>query len=339
MSQSNKVTIIAEAGVNHNGKVSLALDLIEAAANSGADIIKFQTFNTDNLVTNYSKKAEYQIKNLSEDFNQTQKEMLKQYELKQNDYALLIKKCDHLGIEFFSTGFDLESLKYINNLELKRHKIPSGEITNKPYLKQIAKFKKPIIMSTGMASLKEIKDAVNILFDSGVNKKDLTLLQCTTEYPTPMDEVNLRVINTLRETFDVSVGISDHTEGISVPIAAVALGATVIEKHLTLNKNLKGPDHRASIEPDELKLMVKGIREIERALGSGVKKPSPSEIKNKYIVRKSLVALKLINPGDLFTYDNVGSKRPGYGISPMKIDEIIGKISRKTFKKDELIDL
>lgn len=335
----NKVRIIAEAGVNHNGEISLALELIEVAAKAGADIIKFQTFDTDNLVTHYSRKASYQIKNLNNSKDQTQREMLKKFELKYSDYDLLLEKCEQLNIEFLSTGFDIKSLDFINNLGLKRHKIPSGEITNKPYIQHIAKFNKPIIMSTGMATIEEIEAALKILYDSGVNKKDLTILQCTTEYPTPIEEVNLRVLDTFKKNFDIPVGISDHSAGIFVPIASVALGASVIEKHITLNKDFPGPDHKASIEPEELKLMVKGIRNIERAMGNGIKTISPSEIKNKNVVRKSLVALKRIKRGELFTHENIGSKRPGYGISPMNIDEIIGKISKKTFEKDELIDL
>jgi len=336
---SKKVTVIAEAGVNHNGDLNIAFELIKAAANAGADVIKFQTFNADEIVTNYSKKANYQIKNNLAEANETQKEMLTKLELSENDHQLLIQRCKQYNIEFLSTGFDLNSLNLLNKLQLKRYKIPSGEITNLPYLKHIAKFKKPIIMSTGMASLDEIEAAVNVLLKEGHPKEKLTLLQCTTEYPAPFEEINLKVMKTLRNTFNVKVGISDHSAGISVPIASVALGATVIEKHLTLDKELPGPDHKASIVPNELISMIRGIREIEKALGNGIKIMTPSEEKNKNIVRKSLVATKKINKGDTFSYENIGCKRPGYGISPMKINNILGEKASKNFEKDEMIEL
>ena len=339
MPKKNRVIIIAEAGVNHNGDISIALDLINAASNAGADIIKFQTFDTDNLVTHYSKKADYQIRNDKDSSHESQRDMLKKLELNQDEYKILAKRCKELNIEFLSTGFDLKSLNFLNSLGLKRNKIPSGEITNKPYLRHIAKFKNPILLSTGMSSLQEVKEAVAILIESGLRMDDLTILQCTSEYPTPMEEINLRVLDTLRNFFNVQVGISDHSVGISVPIASVALGAVVIEKHLTLDKKLPGPDHKASIEPKEFSLMVKAIREIELAMGDGKKIPSSSETKNKNIVRKSIVASRKINKGELFSYENIYFKRPGYGISPMKIDEVIGKISKKIFNEDELIDL
>ena len=339
MNKLKKVTVIAEAGVNHNGDLNIAFDLIKVAANAGADIIKFQKFHTEEIVTSYSKKANYQIQNNLKESNETQKEMLRKLQLSDNDHKLLIEKCNQYNIEFLSTGFDLKSLDLLNKFRLKRYKIPSGEITNLPYLKHIVKFKKPIIMSTGMASLAEIEAAVNVLFKEGHPKEKLTLLQCTTEYPAPFEEINLKVIETLRKKFNVEVGISDHSEGISVPIASVALGATVVEKHLTLDKKLPGPDHKASIEPKDLNLMIKGIREIERALGNGNKQTTFSEEKNKNIIRKSVVALKTINKGDTFSFGNIGCKRPGYGISPMKIENILGEKATKKFEKDEMIEL
>ena len=265
--------------------------------------------------------------------------MLKKLELNEKSHDLLIQKCKEYNIEFLSTGFDIKSLNLLNKKGLKRYKIPSGEITNLPYLKHVVTFKKPIIMSTGMSTFDEINTAVNLLLDEGIEKENLTLLQCTTEYPAPMEEINLRVLETLRNKFNLKVGISDHSEGISVPIASVALGASVIEKHLTLDKNLPGPDHKASIEPNDLEKMIRGIRDIEKALGDGIKKPSISEEKNKNIIRKSLVALKKIKKGDIFSYKNIGCKRPGYGISPMEINNILGKKSTKNFEKDEMIKL
>ena len=339
MNKLKRVTVIAEAGVNHNGDLNIAFNLIKVAANAGADIIKFQTFHAEEIVTSYSKKANYQIQNNLEEATETQKEMLRKLELSDNDHQLLIEKCNQYNIEFLSTGFDLKSLNLLNNFGLKRYKIPSGEITNLPYLRHIVKFKKPIIMSTGMASLDEIEAAVNVLLKEGHPKEKLTLLQCTTEYPAPFEEINLKVMETFRKKFNVEVGISDHSEGISVPIASVALGATVIEKHLTLDKKLPGPDHKASIEPDELISMIKGIREIESALGNGIKQTTISEERNKNIIRKSVVALKTINKGDTFTSDNIGCKRPGYGISPMKIENILGGKATKKFEKDEMIEL
>lgn len=334
----NRVTVIAEAGVNHNGDMQMAFDLIKEAANAGADIIKFQTFYTEEIVTDYSKKAPYQIKNCKEKIYESQKEMLKKLELTDNDHHLLSENCRQNNIEFLSTGFDIRSLDLLKKFGLKRYKIPSGEITNLPYLKHVARFKKPIILSTGMSTLEEIDSAVNILLDEGLQRENLILLQCTTEYPAPMEEINLKVIETLRNKFDLKIGISDHSKGISVPIAAVALGACLVEKHITLDRNLPGPDHKASIEPNEFKRMIKGIRDIEKALGDGIKKPSNNEEKNKNIIRKSIVAIKEIKEGDLFSYENLGCKRPGYGISPMEINKFLGKKSRKSFEKDEMIE-
>ena len=339
MKELNKVTIIAEAGVNHNGNIKIAFDLIDAAVEAGADIIKFQTFNPEKLVTKYSKKAEYQIKNIGNFDKQDQYSMLKNLQLSIEDHKSLISRCKKYGIEFLSTGFDLESLEFLNSLELKRFKIPSGEITNLPYLRKIAEFKKPIILSTGMSNLDEIKASLNIFFDKGFSCKDITLLQCTTEYPAPIDEINLKVMNLFQEKFKVDVGLSDHSEGIEVALAAAALGAKVIEKHITLDKKLPGPDHIASLEPDQFKKMVSGIRNILRALGDEKKIVTKSEFKNKDLVRKSLVAIKVIKKGDLFTENNVGCKRPGHGISPMKIDQIIGQNSKKDFSIDDIIEI
>jgi len=338
MKTQNNVLIIAEAGVNHNGDINIAFELVNAAAKAGADIIKFQTFNPDSLVTSYSRKADYQKKNdMGRDENQST--MLKRLQLKSSENHLLVNKCNSLGIEFLSTGFDLESLDFLEKLDLKRYKIPSGEITNLPYLRRISKFKKPIIMSTGMASILEIKASLNALYEGGLTQKDITLLQCTTEYPAPIDEINLKAMKAFKRQFNVKYGISDHSDGIEVSIGAAALGASIIEKHITLDRTLPGPDHKASIEPDLFKDMVIGIRKIEKALGDGEKKITKSEIKNKDIVRKSLVALKEIKKGEIFTMDNIGCKRPGYGISPMRIDEIIGSLSQKHYFIDEMIEI
>ena len=339
MKDPNKVTIIAEAGVNHNGNINIAFDLVDAAVEAGADIVKFQTFNPDKIVTKYSKKAEYQIKNIGNIDKQDQYSMLKNLQLSIEDHKLLISRCKKYDIEFLSTGFDLESLELLNSLELKRFKIPSGEITNLPYLRKIAEFSKPIILSTGMANLEEIEASLNIFFDKGFSCRDITLLQCTTEYPAPIDEINLKVMKLFQDKFKVEVGLSDHSEGIEVALAAAALGAKVIEKHITLDKKLPGPDHVASLEPDQFKKMVAGIRNILRALGDEKKIVTRSEFKNKDLVRKSLVAIKVIKKGDLFTENNVGCKRPGHGISPMKIDQIIGQNSKKNFSIDDIIEI
>ena len=339
MNDSNKVTVIAEAGVNHNGNIEMAIDLIEAAVDAGADIIKFQTFNPDKIVTKYSKKAEYQIRNFGNKENEDQYTMLKKLQLSYKEHKLLINKCKKSNIEFLSTGFDLESLELLNSLDLKRYKIPSGEITNLPYLRKIAQFNKPIILSTGMADILEIEASLNIFMERGFSSKDITLLQCTTEYPAPIDEINLKVINFFKNKFKVNVGLSDHSEGIEVPIAAAALGVNIIEKHITLDRNLTGPDHNASLEPKEFKQMVQGIRKITRALGEEKKIITESEFKNKDLIRKSLVAIKDIKTGDTFNSENIGCKRPGYGISPMKIDKVIGLNAKKDFFIDDMIEI
>jgi len=331
--------IIAEAGVNHNGSMELAKELIEAAAISGADFIKFQTFKAEKLVSKTAQKADYQKRNM-EDGDDSQYAMLKRLELNENAHYELIKFCEEKGIQFLSTGFDIESIDFLNSLNTPFFKIPSGEITNKPYLIHIASKGKPVIMSTGMAIIEEIRDALNVLLQHGIPKEQITLLHCNTEYPTPMEDVNLKAMNHIREEFGVNVGYSDHTNGIEVPIAAVALGATVIEKHFTLDRNLPGPDHKASLEPDELKAMVSAIRNIEKAISfSGKKDRSASEAKNLDIARKSIVAACSIKKGDIYTTDNITVKRPGTGISPMLWDEILGQKAKFDFQEDELIRL
>lgn len=332
-----KVLIIAEAGVNHNGDIDKAYRLIDAAKEAGADLVKFQTFKSDSIASSQAKKAEYQVKNTNDDGSQL--EMLKKLELSYEDHAKLIEYCKKAEIGFFSTAFDLESLDYLNGLGFERFKIPSGEITNFPYLKKVGGYKKEVILSTGMASLGEIEEALNVLTVSGTPKDKITVLHCTTSYPTEFSDVNLEAMNTIKNAFGVHVGYSDHTLGISVPLAAVALGATVVEKHFTLDRNLPGPDHISSLEPTELIAMVKGIREVEAALGSKVKTPTPIELENRKTIRKSIVAKCDIESGDLFSEENITVKRPGTGASPMNWDEFIGKPSPKSFKKDEPVTL
>jgi len=335
MINKNKTFIIAEAGVNHNANLKLAYQLIEKAAFIGADAIKFQTAIPEMVVTNSAKKAKYQIVKNSK--KESQLDLIKKIHFPLETFNLLQKKCKKEKIIFFSSAFDLKSLDYLNNLNQKIHKIPSGEITNLPYLKKIGSFKKPIIMSTGMSNLKEIKDALNLLLESGMSKKNITILHCNTEYPTPFKDVNLKAMQTIKNKFNVSVGYSDHTKGKDVSLAAVALGAVVIEKHFTLDKKLPGPDHSSSLEPSEFKSMIESIRNVENSLGSIIKKPSISEKKNLNVVRKSIVAIKKISKGDIFTLYNLGIKRPGNGISPMNWEMIIGKKAKKNFKKDQLI--
>ena len=336
----NKHTIIiAEAGVNHNGSIELAKQLIEEAAKAGADFVKFQTFKADLLVSKTAKKAEYQKKNIG-DGDDTQFAMLKKLELNEATHFELIAHCEKCGIKFLSTGFDKESIDFLDSLNIPFFKIPSGEITNKPYLQHIASKKKAVVMSTGMADMTEIKAALSVLTENGVAKDQLTVLHCNTEYPTPMEDVNLEAMLHIQRELGVQVGYSDHTNGIEIPIAAVALGASVIEKHFTLDRNLPGPDHKASLEPNELKAMVQAIRNVEIALsGSGIKEPSPSEIKNKDIARKSIVAAKDIRKDELFSEVNLAVKRPGNGISPMLWDDIIGQIAIKDFDADEIIEI
>lgn len=335
----NKVIIIAEAGVNHNGDITNAFKLIDAAVDAGVDYVKFQTFKSENLVSRYAVKAEYQIEN-TKNVSETQLEMLKKLELSYENHQLLIDYCKKKNINFLSTAFDLESLLYLSKIGLELVKVPSGEITNLPYLRLAAKLFKKVVISTGMATIDEIKNAVNVFYESKVKIEDIIVLHCNTEYPTPMEDVNLKAMLHIQKELNVEIGYSDHTLGIEVPIAAVALGACVIEKHFTLNKNMEGPDHKASLEPDELKAMVLGIRNIEKAIsGSGIKEPSPSEIKNKLIGRKSIIAIKRIVKGDVFNDENITTKRPGTGISPMEWDNVIGKIASRDFNEDELIEV
>jgi N,N'-diacetyllegionaminate synthase len=323
--KEQKVIIIAEAGVNHNGDILLAKKLIDVAAEAGADFVKFQTFKADKLVSKEAKKAAYQEKNL-QDGDNTQHKMLKRLELSHENHLELIKHCQQQNIKFFSTAFDVEGIQYLDKLGLTVFKSPSGEITNYPYLKELAKTEKPIILSTGMASLGEIEEAILVLEKYGCSRERITVLHCNTEYPTPMEDVNLKAMNIIGKAFGVAIGYSDHTLGIEVPVSAVALGATVIEKHFTLDRNLPGPDHKASLEPEELKAMVKAIRNTELAIsGSGRKEPSFSESKNKEIARKSLHLAKKMAKGDMLTEDNLISLRPGSGISPMEWNNVIGR--------------
>ena len=333
-----RTLIIAEAGVNHNGDIAKAKALIDKGAEAGVDYVKFQTFKAGNLVTKQAKRAAYQDKNTQD--NDSQYEMLKKLELSQKDHQELIDYCTQKGVKFLSTGFDFESLEFLAGLGITIAKVPSGEITNLPYLRKVATLFPEVILSTGMANITEIKDAVKVLTDNGVSKDKITVLHCNTEYPTPMEDVNLKAMLHIQRELGVPVGYSDHTLGIEVPIAAVALGATVIEKHFTLDKTLPGPDHKASLEPEELKAMVKAIRNIEKAVGgSGIKEVSASEAKNKPIARKSIVASKSIKKGDFFTEENITVKRPGIGVSPMQWDDVIGKTAKKDFEEDDLIEL
>ena len=334
---ARKTLIIAEAGVNHNGDLGLAKQLVDVAANAGADLVKFQTFSAERLATATAPKAEYQ--NRTTDEAQSQFVMLQQLELTPQMHEQLIADCAKRGIGFFSTGFDIQSVDYLASLGAERFKIPSGEITNLPYLRHIGGFGKPLILSAGMATMGEIEAALDTLEIAGTPRSNITVLHCNTEYPTPMQDVNLLAMTRIRDAFGVAVGYSDHTAGIEVPIAAVALGAKVIEKHLTLGRNLPGSDHKASLEPDEFADMVRAIRNIEQAMGDGIKRPSPSEAKNKPIARKSLVAAKSIKTGERFTHENLTAKRPGTGISPMRWDEVMGRTATRDYAADELIEL
>ncbi|TDJ81124.1 N-acetylneuraminate synthase [Campylobacter volucris] len=331
-----KTTIIAEAGVNHNGDINIAKKLIKAASEAGADYVKFQSFIASDCVSKIAKKASYQLANT--DKNQSQLDMIKKLELDEKAHEELIKHCNKCGIKFLSTPFDLKSIELLARLNVELFKIPSGELTNYPYLKKIASYDKNIILSTGMATLLEIQNALNVLTSNGTQREKITILHCNSEYPTPFEDVNLKAMQTLKETFNLPVGYSDHTLGISVPIAAVAMGACVIEKHFTLDKTMQGPDHKASLDINELKAMVKSIKDIEKALGDGVKKPSKSEMKNIDIVRKSLVAKKTIKKGEYFSKENLTTKRPGNGICAMNYEKYIGKIAQKNYQEDELIN-
>jgi N,N'-diacetyllegionaminate synthase len=331
----SNVFIIAEAGVNHNGSIENAKRLIEKAKESGADAVKFQTFKAEKVMSRYAEKAEYQKQSTGAD--ETQLDMVKKLELSFDEFNMLKNYCDKVGIRFMSTPFDHDSIEFLDKLGMEIWKIPSGEITNLPYLIRIAQLKKPVILSTGMSTMEDINNAIVVLKENGVG--ELTVLHCTTEYPTPFSDVNLKAMLSIKEKFNVNVGYSDHTKGIEVPIAASALGALVIEKHFTLDNTMEGPDHKASLEPDELKKMVDSIRHIELALGSGVKEPAKSEIKNIKIARKSIIAKKGIKAGEAFTEENLTVKRPGNGISPMKWFEVIGEIAVRDFEEDELIEL
>ena len=332
-----KTLIIAEAGVNHNGDVALAKKLIDAAAKAGADLVKFQTFNADRLATRTAAKADYQTQTTGG--AETQHAMLQRLELSEAMHHELIEHCACRQIGFLSTGFDIESVDLLFGLGQNLFKIPSGEITNLPYLRHIGRLGKEVILSTGMATLSEVEAAIEALETAGTPRSRITVLHCTTEYPTPMDEVNLRAMQTLRSAFGVRVGYSDHTQGIEVAIAAVAMGATVIEKHFTLDRSLPGPDHKASLEPEELKAMVAAIRNIERALGDGIKRLTSSEAKNRPIARKSIVASRDIRVGEIFSSENLTTKRHGTGISPMRWDEVIGQRAGCDFAADESITL
>ncbi|HEY2918563.1 MAG TPA: N-acetylneuraminate synthase [Candidatus Binatia bacterium] len=332
-----KTLIIAEAGVNHNGDLALARQLINVAAEAGADMVKFQTFSADRLVAAHARKADYQ--NQTTDAGETQHAMIRRLELTRDMHEALIAHCNSRGIQFFSTGFDTESIDLLVKLGLDRLKCPSGEINNLSYLRHVGRYGKPVIISTGMATLGEIEAALGILEQAGTPRDRITVLHCNSEYPTPMADVNLRAMLTIRDAFGVAVGYSDHSLGIEVAIAAVALGATVIEKHFTLDRNLPGPDHKASAEPGEFKAMVAAIRNIEQAMGDGIKRPSASEAKNKPIARKSLVAACFIHAGELFSETNLAAKRPGNGISPMRWDEVLGRSAPRDFEPDELIEL
>jgi N,N'-diacetyllegionaminate synthase len=328
--------IIAEAGVNHNGDLDLARRLVDVAAEAGADLVKFQTFSAERLATAQAAKADYQRQNTAA--AESQHAMLRRLELDAAAHEMLIEHCRSRGIGFFSTGFDVESVDLLARLGQRRFKIPSGEITNLPLLRHIGAFGLPLILSTGMATLEEVAAALKALEQAGTPRSLVTVLHCTTEYPAPMSDVNLRAMLAMRDAFGVSIGYSDHTNGIEVAIAAVALGATIIEKHFTTDRNLPGPDHKASLEPGELRAMVAAIRNIEVALGDGVKKPSPSEVKNRPIARKSLVAAVPIRAGEVLSTANLAVKRPGTGLSPMLWDEVLGRTARRDYAADELID-
>jgi len=333
-----KVFIIAEAGVNHNGSLDLAKKLADVAAEARADAVKFQTFKAEKIVSKNTKMASYQTENLKTD--ESQLEMLKKLELSYADFKELKEYCNEIDILFLSTPDEKESLDFLaDDLNIPLLKIGSSELTNLPYLRCIAQKNKPIILSTGMANLGEVESAIDVLVNSGTTRENLTILHCTTNYPCTYEEVNLNAMLTLKEAFKLPIGYSDHTLGIEVPVVAVALGATVIEKHFTLDKNMEGPDHRASLEPDALKAMVSAIRNIEKAMGDGIKQPSLSELKNKPIVRKSIVAAKDICKGEAFTEENLAVKRPGDGISPMRWDEISGRLAKRDFCADELIEI
>ncbi len=333
----NKVFIIAEAGVNHNGSLEIAKKLVDAAVVAGADAVKFQTFKASNLVNKLAPKANYQKQQSVS--AETQYAMLARLELDDMAHREIMEHCRSKKILFLSSPFDIKSVDMLNELGMLIYKIPSGEITNLPYLRHIGRLGKEVILSTGMSNLQEVEDALRIIEGEGTPRSKITVLHATTEYPCPMIDVNLNAMLTIQKTFQIKVGYSDHTKGIEVPIAAVALGAQVIEKHFTLDCSMDGPDHQASLDPGDLKAMVSAIRNIEQALGDGIKQPSVSELKNISFARKSIVALCEIKRGDLFSTENIGAKRPCNGISPMRWDELIGQPANRDFLKDEAIDL
>lgn len=335
---SRSVLIIAEAGVNHNGSLEIAKRLVDEASSAGADIIKFQTFKAEKLVSKSARQAEYQQRNTGGKV-ETQLSMLKRLELNQDDYKELISYCNKNHIRFFSTAFDMESIEYLHSLKLGLWKIPSGEITNYPYLRKIAEYCEPTIVSTGMCALEDIEAALKVLLCNGLKKDLITVLHCNTEYPTPMHDVNLLAMKEISNRFGVKVGYSDHTEGIEIPIAAVALGASVIEKHFTLSRAMEGPDHKASLEPEDLKAMVRAVRNVEQALGCGHKVVTESERKNIEVARKSIVAACPIFKGEVLTAQNLTVKRPGNGISPMLWETIVGTRAVRDFKEDEMIEI
>ena len=334
---NNHVIIIAEAGVNHNGSLELAKKLVEEAADAGVDYIKFQTFKSEGSVSKYAPKAEYQISNTGT--TESQIDMLKKLELPYEAFVELYSFCKSKGIGFLSSSTDKESVEFLRTLNMDFWKIPSGEVTNYLYLKKVASFNMPTLFSTGMSTMEEVSQAIKVLLENGIEKKNLIILHCNTEYPTPFTDVNLRAMQAMHDEFKLQIGYSDHTTGIEVPIAAVAMGATVIEKHFTLDRKLQGPDHKASLEPQELKAMVRAIRNIEQALGDGEKHVSESERKNIAIARKSIVASRDIRQGEILTEDNLMVKRPGTGISPMRWNDVLGKKAIRNFKEDEIIEL
>ena len=329
------VIIIAEAGVNHNGSFELAKKMVDAAKEAGVDYIKFQTFNPKKLVSKYAEKAEYQKETTGSD--ETQLQMLQKLTLTEDNFLSLRDYCREVGIGFISTPFDLDSIAFLEAFDMDFWKVPSGEVTNLPYLEAIARTKRKVVMSTGMCDMNEIQDAIEVLEKNGTT--EITLLHCNTQYPTPYEHVNLSAMNSIRDALHKEVGYSDHTQGIEVPIAAVAMGATVIEKHFTLDKNMEGPDHKASLNPSELQQMVVAIRNIEQAIGNGLKEPSSSEMANKGVARKSIVASRSIKQGEVFSEENLTTKRPGTGISPMKWYDVIGKVAPRDFSEDEIIEL
>lgn len=331
------VLIIAEAGVNHNGDLEMARQLVAAAAAVGADIVKFQTFSARKLVTSGAAKAAYQIATTGNDEGQL--DMISKLELSRQDHEALIDECRRHGIRFFSTAFDTDSFDMLMDMGVDQVKVPSGELTNLPLLRHMTRHGLPVMLSTGMATLGEVEAALDVIERNGTPRQLITVLHCTTEYPAPMEDVNLRAMLSMKAAFGVEVGYSDHTPGIEIPVAAVALGATIIEKHFTLDCNLPGPDHKASLEPDRFKAMVDAIRNVEIALGDGIKRPSASELKNKPIARKSLVATRHIRAGECFSAENLAAKRPGTGISPMQWDAVIGRVAVRDFQTDELIEL